>query len=133
MAMTLVNEFADSTVDIQQKEGRLELVRKEALAALILFFLACLLSVVADAPVEGPADPAAIPGESVKAPWIFCGIQQMLLYISPVFAGFLLPLSALLLLGLTPFAERIGRVARFVLFFSIVLISLALTVWGYFR
>ncbi len=126
------DRFADSTVETQ-KEDRLELVRKEALAALVFLLLVCLLSVVADAPLEGPADPAAITGEAVKAPWIFCGIQQMLRHISPVLAGFILPLSALLVLGLIPFVARIGRFAQFVLFFAVVVISLLLTAWGYFR
>jgi hypothetical protein len=108
-------------------------VRKEALAALIVLVLACLVSAVADAPLEGPADPASITGQSVKAPWIFCGIQQMLHYISPVFAGFLLPLAALIMLALIPFSPKLGRLAVSVIFFSIVLISVLLTVWGYFR
>ncbi len=124
--------FVDSTFETQ-KEGRLELVRKEALAALILFLLVCVLSIVADAPLEGPADPAAITGEPVKAPWIFCGIQQMLRHISPVLAGFMLPLSALLVLGLIPFVARIGRFTQSVLFFAVVLISFMLSAWGYFR
>ncbi len=126
------DRFSDSTVETQ-KEGRLELVRKEALAALVFLLLVCLLSIIADAPLEGPADPAAITGESVKAPWIFCGIQQMLRHISPVLAGLILPLSALLVLGLIPFVARIGRFAQFVLFFAVVVISLLLTAWGYFR
>lgn len=131
--MKLVKGFRASTVETRQKDGTRELVRKEALAALILLVLASLLSAVADAPLEGPADPAAIPGGTIKAPWIFCGIQQMLHFISPVFAGFLLPLAALVLLGLIPFAQKISRLAAFVIFLSILSISILLTVWGYFR
>ena len=122
-----------SAVQARKTEGARELAHKEALAALIVLAVACLLSAVADAPLEGPADPGAIPSEAVKAPWIFCGIQQMLRYFSPVLAGFVLPLGAVFLVGLIPWVQRLGKAAGYSVFFAIVLALLVLTAWGYYR
>jgi hypothetical protein len=109
-----------------------DLLRKEALAATVGLVLVFLVSVVLDAPIEGPVDPGGIPAEHVKAPWIFVGIQQMLRYLPAVLAGVLLPVAALIALGLIPWIPTLGRKAKGVVFFGIVLAFLVLTVWGYF-
>jgi quinol-cytochrome oxidoreductase complex cytochrome b subunit len=107
-----------------------DLVRKEILAALAGLCTVFLLSVVLNAPLAGPADPAGIPPEHVKAPWIFVGIQQMLRYLPPFVAGVLLPLCALIVVAFLPFVP-VGRLPARTVFFGIVVVCLILTVWGY--
>lgn len=108
------------------------LVRKEALAALLALALLAILSAVCDAPVSGPADPAGIPSTDVKAPWIFIGIQQTLRYLPPLFAGIILPFVAILAIALIPIMHGKQRKSAGLVFFCIVLASVVLTLWGYF-
>jgi quinol-cytochrome oxidoreductase complex cytochrome b subunit len=108
------------------------LVRKEALAALLALALLAIVSAVLDAPVSGPADPSGVPDAEVKAPWIFVGIQQTLRHFPPFFAGVILPFAAILMLALIPYCGDKNRKSVFLIFFSIVLASLVLTLWGYF-
>src|SRR5437867_6434912 len=49
------------------------------------------------APLEEPANPAATPNPS-KAPWYFLGLQEMLVYYDPWYAGVVLP--SIIILGL---------------------------------
>jgi ubiquinol-cytochrome c reductase cytochrome b subunit len=109
------------------------LLRKEALAAVLVLTLALLIATLFDAPIEGPADPSGIPDEHVKAPWIFVGIQQALRYFPPFGAGVLFPLAALALLGLIPFLNRNLPKITTAIFCGIVAAFLVLTVWGYIR
>lgn len=111
-----------------------DLVRKEALAALGALAAVCLVSALFDAPVEGPADPQGMPPEHVKAPWIFVGIQQMLRWWSPWLAGVVVPVAAVVVLAVIPFAARSGitRTIVAVAFFLVVVLACALTLWGYF-
>jgi hypothetical protein len=110
-----------------------DLLRKEALAAVVVLILVLLMSAAWDAPLEGPVDPGGLPAEHVKAPWIFVGIQQMLRYLPAVVAGVLLPVVALVALGLVPSMTAFGRRITGVVFFGIVLAFLTLTIWGYVR
>lgn len=107
-----------------------DLVRKEALAALVSLAAVALLSALADAPIDAAADLSGMPSEQVKAPAIFVGIQQMLRYLPSLAAGVILPLVGLLLLALVPFLPQ-KRTALGLLFFGTVLTALALTLWGY--
>lgn len=110
-----------------------DLVRKEALAAVVVFAVVCLVSGVWDAPLEGPADPMGIPAENVKAPWIFLGIQQLLRYLPAWLAGVVVPVAALAAFGFVPYLWRIRGKSAATCVCGIVLVFLALTVWGYLR
>jgi menaquinol-cytochrome c reductase cytochrome b/c subunit len=109
-----------------------DLVQKEAFAAIVAIAVVFLLSAALDAPIGGPADLSGIPAENVKAPWIFVGIQQMLRYFHAVIAGIVMPLVALLMLGALPFIFERRKLPVRLIFFAIILISLAVTIWGYF-
>jgi hypothetical protein len=109
-----------------------DLVRKEAAAALICLAVCCLSAAVLDAPVQAPADPAGLPAEDVKAPWIFVGIQQLLRYLSPSSAGIILPGCAFLALAFLPFLPEPWRKAAPPVFFVVTGATLAITLWGYF-
>ena len=108
-----------------------DLVRKEAFAAIVAITAVLLVSAVLDAPIGGPADPGGVPAENVKAPWIFVGVQQMLRYLPTMVAGVLVPAAALLGLIAMPFISEKPNLFVRLTFFAIILISVAVTVWGY--
>lgn len=56
----------------------------------IAFLLLVWVSLLANAPLEGIADPMHTPNPA-KAPWYFLGLQELLHYFPPVLAGVLIP------------------------------------------
>jgi hypothetical protein len=106
----------------------------EILAGLAALATVALVSALADAPIQGPADPAGVPAEGVKAPWIFVGIQLVLRWMPPLYAGVVLPLAALVLIGSVSYFRRDSSRAPLpmtVIFFSVVVLMVTVTVWGY--
>jgi hypothetical protein len=73
------------------------LVRLEMLVGTIVMALITVWSIVVDAPLEEPANPTKTPNPS-KAPWYFLGLQEVLVYFDPWFAGVVLP--SLIIVGL---------------------------------
>lgn len=76
------------------------LLRIEFLAAVIVTFILMVWSIALDAPLEEPANPNHTMNPS-KAPWYFVGLQEMLVYFDPWFAGVVLP--TLIIVGLMAF------------------------------
>jgi hypothetical protein len=66
------------------------LVRLEMLVGTIVMAFMTVWSIVVDAPLEEPANPTKTPNPS-KAPWYFLGLQEILVYFDPWFAGVVLP------------------------------------------
>jgi len=60
------------------------------LALEVAFLLLVWISLVANAPLEGIADPMHTPNPA-KAPWYFLGLQELLHYFPPMVAGVLVP------------------------------------------
>jgi len=56
----------------------------------VSFVLLVWISLIANAPLEGIADPMHTPNPA-KAPWYFLGLQELLHYFPPVVAGVLIP------------------------------------------
>lgn len=73
------------------------LVRVEFIVGLAVLFLTTIWSIFIDAPLEEPANPTNTPNPS-KAPWYFLGLQELLVYFDPWFAGVVLP--SLIIVGL---------------------------------
>jgi hypothetical protein len=73
------------------------LVRSEFIASIVVLVLLSVWSIVIDAPLEEEANAAKTPNPS-KAPWYFLGLQEMLVYFDPWYAGVVLP--SLIVLGL---------------------------------
>jgi len=73
------------------------LMRIEFIALIIVMLILTVWSVTINAPLEEPADPSKTPNPS-KAPWYFLGLQEMLVYFDPWFAGVVLP--AIIIMGL---------------------------------
>ncbi|MBI5249935.1 MAG: hypothetical protein HY912_10620, partial [Desulfomonile tiedjei] len=74
---------------------------------------------------------AGIPAADVKAPWIFVGIQQTLRYLPPFWAGVILPFAAIIVIAFIPYLQNNRRKTASLVFFSIVIASVILTLWGY--
>ncbi|MCX7805593.1 MAG: hypothetical protein N3A38_10445 [Planctomycetota bacterium] len=69
----------------------------ELIAAVFATVALAAWAMIADAPLEAPADPGRSPNPA-KAPWYFAGIQEMLAYFDPWLGGAFIP--ALIVLGL---------------------------------
>ena len=80
------------------------LVRLELLAVLAVTAVLTVWSVLVDAPLEEMADPTRTPNPS-KAPWYFLGLQEMLVYFDPWYAGVVLPLLIILGLMAIPYLD----------------------------
>src|ERR1700720_988472 len=73
------------------------LVRNEFLMTLLVIIVLTVWSLLLNAPLEQPANPARTPNPS-KAPWYFLGLQEMLVYFDPWLAGVAFP--SLIIVGL---------------------------------
>jgi len=76
------------------------LLRIEFLAAVIVTLFLMIWSITLNAPLEEPANPNHTMNPA-KAPWYFVGLQEMLVYFDPWFAGVVLP--TLIIIGLMVF------------------------------
>lgn len=73
--------------------------------ALILCTVALIFwAIYLRAPLEQPANPSATPNPS-KAPWYFLGLQEMLVYYDPWYAGVVLPLIIIAGLCAIPYID----------------------------
>ena len=80
------------------------LVRLEFLCAIIVILLLTVWSIVIDAPLEEAANPTKTPNPS-KAPWYFLGLQDILVYFDPWFAGVIAPTLIIVGLMLIPYLD----------------------------
>lgn len=78
------------------------LVYKEGVVALVLIAVILVFAVFANAPLLDKANPGYSLNPT-KAPWYFAGIQELLMHFHPFFAGFFIPLSAIVLVSFIPF------------------------------
>ena len=80
------------------------LVRLEFLCALVVIIALTVWSIVIDAPLEEAANPTKTPNPS-KAPWYFLGLQDILVYFDPWFAGVVAPVLIIVGLMLIPYLD----------------------------
>lgn len=80
------------------------LVRAEFIAAIVVTLILSVWSIVIDAPLEEHANPTKTPNPS-KAPWYFLGLQEMLVYFDPWYAGVVLPSFIVLGLMAIPYVD----------------------------
>lgn len=82
-----------------------DLVYIELIALTLCLVLLIGWSVLLEAPLEQPANPANSPNPS-KAPWYFLGLQELLVYFDPWIAGVLLPGLCVVGLMAIPFIDK---------------------------
>ncbi len=80
------------------------LVRLEMLVGTAVMAFMTVWSIVVDAPLEEPANPTKTPNPS-KAPWYFLGLQEILVYFDPWFAGVVLPGMIIVGLMVIPYID----------------------------
>ena len=80
------------------------LVRLEMLVGTAVMAFMTVWSIVVDAPLEEPANPTKTPNPS-KAPWYFLGLQEVLVYFDPWFAGVVLPGMIIVGLMVIPYID----------------------------
>jgi quinol-cytochrome oxidoreductase complex cytochrome b subunit len=95
--------YASSTEPPVRRLPRRELVGREVLAMLIAGGGLLALASLAAPALEGPLDPAALSDEA-RAPWFFLAVQELLRWGNPLWLGVILPVVALLVLALLPYA-----------------------------
>ncbi len=80
------------------------LVRLEFLCTIIVIIGLTVWSIVIDAPLEEAANPTKTPNPS-KAPWYFLGLQDILVYFDPWFAGVVAPVLIIVGLMMIPYLD----------------------------
>ena len=82
---------------------RARLARTETIAMLVTLAVLIVASALFPAPL-GPVADLPTHSDKAQAPWFFLWVQVLLRAIPPVWAGVLIPLGLLLVLGLIPYA-----------------------------
>jgi hypothetical protein len=81
-----------------------DLVYTELICMVGLTVLLLVWAIVLKAPLEEPASGVKTPNPS-KAPWYFLGLQEMLVYFDPWFAGVVAPLTVIAGLAAIPYLD----------------------------
>ncbi|MEE9201408.1 MAG: hypothetical protein V3V45_08190 [Candidatus Brocadiales bacterium] len=81
------------------------LVAMEFLCALLFLVVILFYSYYVDAPLRELANPGE-PENPAKAPWYFLGLQEVLVYFDPWFAGVVLPAFIVLGLMIIPYIDN---------------------------
>src|SRR6201982_2139967 len=79
-----------------------EVLFRAAVAIEVATIALVTMALLFTAPLEGIADPSHTPNPA-KAPWYFLGLQEMLHYFPPVFAGVLVPGLVVMALIVIPY------------------------------
>ena len=80
------------------------LVRNEFLMSMLVIIVLTVWSLLLNAPLEQPSNPTRTPNPS-KAPWYFLGLQEMLVFFDPWYAGVVLPSFIIVGLMLIPYLD----------------------------
>jgi hypothetical protein len=81
-----------------------DLVYTELICMIAVTALLLVWAILLKAPLEAPANPVKTPNPS-KAPWYFLGLQEMLVYFDPWYAGVVLPSLVIVGLMAIPFLD----------------------------
>jgi Cytochrome b(C-terminal)/b6/petD len=101
-----------SEVPIKKAGGGIEeklhtwpfLVRSEFMMSILIIIILTIWSLMLNAPLEQPSNPTRTPNPS-KAPWYFLGLQEMLVFFDPWYAGVVLPSFIIVGLMLIPYLD----------------------------
>ncbi len=106
-----------------------DLLYIEFIALILCSIVLILWAIYLRAPLEQPANPSATPNPS-KAPWYFLGLQEMLVYYDPWYAGVVLPSIIVLGLCAIPYID-INPKGNGYYTFSERKVSITLFLYGY--
>jgi hypothetical protein len=81
-----------------------DLVFSEFIVTIVLSAIFILWGIMVEAPIEEPASGTRAPNPA-KAPWYFLGLQEMLVYYDPWYAGVILPTFILIGLMAIPYID----------------------------
>jgi hypothetical protein len=81
-----------------------DLLYIEFIALILCTVILILWAIYLRAPLEEPANPSVTPNPS-KAPWYFLGLQEMLVYYDPWYAGVVLPTIIIIGLMAIPYID----------------------------
>lgn len=81
-----------------------DLVFSEFIVTIVLSAVFILWGILVEAPIEEPASGTRAPNPA-KAPWYFLGLQEMLVYYDPWYAGVILPTFILIGLMAIPYID----------------------------
>ena len=81
-----------------------DLVYTELICMIAVTALLLVWGIMLKAPLESPSNPVLTPNPS-KAPWYFLGLQEMLVYFDPWYAGVVLPSLVIFGLMAIPFLD----------------------------
>ena len=81
-----------------------DLLYIEFISLIVCSIVLILWAIYLRAPLEQPANPSATPNPS-KAPWYFLGLQEMLVYYDPWYAGVVLPTIIIIGLMAIPYID----------------------------
>jgi len=95
-------------IEIEKKTEKVftwpDLVAKEFLAAILVTIFLLVYSFYVDAPLRELANPGE-PENPAKAPWYFLGLQEILVYFDPWYAGVVLPSIIIVGLMVIPYID----------------------------
>lgn len=110
---------------IKKYLGRKELAYRELISLLVAVNMVVLLSLLFPAPLKEKM----LGAEIVPAPWMFAGVQMLLKYLPPFWAGVFMPCALVFILILFPFIEKKQPfMARGVLWSGIILSVIVTTI-----
>ena len=91
-----------------EKVPRDRLLFKEFITSLIALSVLSWAALIFSAPLSAPGGELTPAGVTVKAPWIFVGLQVLLQYIHPFWGGVVLPVMARRAPGLAAVGSTAG-------------------------
>lgn len=83
--------------------SRFNLVRREVVVMMIAGVILFFISIILPAPIERPITDASIDLHSMRAPWFFLWVQQLLKYGDPFLLGVAVPTLILIGLAILPY------------------------------
>jgi len=83
--------------------SRFELVRREALAAILATAVLIVVASILPAPIAPPIREGSPLAAEARAPWFFLWVQQLLKWGDPFIFGFLIPVMVIVLLAGIPY------------------------------
>ena len=129
----LRRESCETSGVVQQNVPAIpELLTREIAFAMVILCVLLLFSMSVDAPLTAMANPDLTP-DTVRAPWYFVGVQELLLHVPALLAAFVIPLVVIMLLVFLPFLSgrntQFASVIKNILYCALVLFA-GLTITG---